>query len=69
MEGEMLSMFNDVVIGKNLEQQRNMEELQTGKIKAKKNPEADGVEGSDINRMTVEQEDRLRQMANGSFEE
>lgn len=69
MEGEMLSMFNDVVIGKNLEQQRNMEELQTGKIKAKKNPEADGVEGSDINRMTAEQEDRLRQMANGSFEE
>lgn len=69
MEGEMLSMFNDVVIGKNLEQQRKMEELQTGKIKAKKNPEADGVEGSDINRMTMEQEDRLRQMANGSFEE
>lgn len=69
MEGEMLSMFNDVVIGKNLEQQRKMEELQTGKIKAKKNPEADGVEDSDINRMTVEQEDRLRQMANGSFEE
>ena len=69
MESEMLSMFNDVVIGKNLEQQRNMEELQTGKIKAKKNPEADGVEGSDINRMTAEQEDRLRQMANGSFEE
>lgn len=69
MESEMLSMFNDVVIGKNLEQQRKMEELQTGKIMARKNPEADGVEGSDINRMTMEQEDRLRQMANGSFEE
>lgn len=69
MESEMMNMFNDVVIGKNLEQQRKMEEMKTGKIKAKKNPEADGVDGSDINRMTLEQEDHLRQMANGSFED
>ncbi len=69
MESEMLNMFNSVVIGKDLEQQRKMEEFETNKIKAKQNPEADGIDGSDINRMTVEQEEHLRQMANGSFEE
>lgn len=57
------------MIGKDLEQQRKMEEFETNKIKAKQNPEADGIDGSDINRMTVEQEEHLRQMANGSFEE
>ncbi len=69
MESEMLNMFNSVVIGKDLEQQRKMEEFETNKIKAKQNPEADGIDESDINRMTAEQEDHLRQMANGSFEE
>lgn len=69
MESEMLSTFNDVVIGRNLEQQRELEELKTGKVKAVRNPEADGVEGSDINRMTLEQEEHLRRMASGSFGE
>lgn len=69
MEGEIFNMFNSVVIGKELEQQRKMKEFETNKIKAKQNPEADGIDESDINRMTAEQEDHLRQMANGSFEE
>lgn len=69
MESEILNMFNNVVIGKDLEQQRKMEEFETDKVKAKQNPEADGVDGSDINRMTIEQEEHLRRMANGSFEE
>lgn len=69
MESEILNMFNNVVIGKDLEQQRKMEEFKTDKVKAKQNPEADGVDGSDINRMTIEQEEHLRRMANGIFEE
>ncbi len=67
MESEALNMFNNVVIGKNLEQHRKMEEFETDKIKAGQNPESDGIDGSDINRMTAEQEEQLRQTVNGSF--
>lgn len=67
MESEMFSTFNDVGIGKVLEQQRKMEKLATGK--AKENAEADAVAGSGINRITSEQEESRQRMAGGGFEE
>lgn len=59
MESDMFSTFNDVGIGKVLEQQRKMEELDTGK--AKVDQKVDAVAGSGINRMTSEQEERQPQ--------
>lgn len=67
MESEMFSTFNDVGIGKVLEQQRKMEKLDNGK--AKVDQKADAVAGSGINRMTSEQEEGRPRMADGGFEE
>lgn len=67
MESEMFSTFNDVGIGKVLEQQRKMEKFVADK--AKESPEAASVSGSGINRMTSEQEEGQPRMADGGFEE
>lgn len=46
MESEILNMYNDVMLGKILEQHREMEELAENKATADQNPEAGGADGS-----------------------